>query len=313
MPLDLASAQVATTAVLNLSLAAVTGACMSDAWLRTGKSPWAMRNAGRLRTFTLASVTAALISFGVLLCLEAAAMAEVPLSEVAPAVSSVLHATHYGFAWKFGIVSLTVIAVASAVCWPPPFAPYGAVLRFAAIGSFLYSRSIVSHAGAAGDFTLAVAADWTHLVLISVWVGEVLVAGFITLRKASDTSTLDKLERANHIQALSNSATIALAGIFMTGLIAAWRGLGSLDNVSGNPYASVLLLKVALVLGAAALGGANRFLVMPRLLAALRGKGDAGVHHQRRFALILQVEAFVLVAVLILAAILSSTSPPAAG
>lgn len=91
------------------------------------------------------------------------------------------------------------------------------------------------------------AADWIHLVLISLWIGEVFVAGLVTLREAAGSGQDGRLDRARYIEALSHSATIALVGIFVTGLISAWRGLGGVENVTGNPYATALLIKLALV------------------------------------------------------------------
>jgi putative copper resistance protein D len=312
MVLDLATTQLAATVALNLSVAVVTGASMSTAWLLAAASQWAARHLRRLRTVTRGAVAAAIVAAFAVLWLEAAAMAEVPVASAAPAVWSVLTATHYGLAWSIGIVAMAVVAATTAIGWRPGRLRAAVALRLVAIGVFLYSRSIVSHAGAGGDVSWAVAADWLHLVLISLWVGEVLVAGFITLRDTADSIRQDRLDRARYVEALSTSATIALTGIVVTGLFSAWRGLGSLDNVTGNPYASVLLIKVALVAAAAVLGGANRLLVMPRLIAQLRNSAPSGFASERRFALILQIEAVILFAALILAAILSSTSPPSA-
>jgi putative copper resistance protein D len=51
---------------------------------------------------------------------------------------------------------------------------------------------------------------------------------------------------------------------------------------------------------------------MPSLLRALTQTSDAAREASGRFARILQVEAIVLIAVLVAAAILTSTSPPMA-
>jgi putative copper resistance protein D len=314
MVLDLATTQQAATVALNLSVAVITGASMSTAWLLAASSQWAARHLRHLRTVTGLAVAAATVAAFAVLWLEAAAMAEVPVASAASAVWSVLTATHYGLAWSIGIVAMAVVAATTATPWRPGRLRAAVALRLLAIGVFLYSRSIVSHAGAGGDVSWAVAADWLHLVLISLWVGEVLVAGFITLRgdTAADSICQDRLDRARYIEALSTSATIALTGIVVTGLFSAWRGLVSLDNATGNPYASVLLIKVSLVAAAAVLGGANRLLVMRRLIAQLRNSVPSGFASERRFALILQIEAVFLFAALILAAILSATSPPSA-
>ena len=311
---DLAFAQRVATVLLYLSVAMLVGAGAATLWLGRSTSPWAAGMLPRLRKAMLGCFAAAMASYVAVLWLEAASMAEVPLAQAFPAVQSVITATHYGYAWMLGAAALMVAWAATAV---RPRAPAlgpgaGSVLRLAALALFLYSRSIVSHAGAAGDFTWAVAVDWVHLVLVSAWVGEVIVAGLIVLRGEPAAGQDNRVECARYVEALSTSATIALVGIFITGILGAWRGLGSPDQVFGNPYGTMLLIKVGLVLCAAALGGMNRFVVMPALLARLRGTpltGGAGTH---KFALVLQVEAVILLTVIVAAAVLSSTPPPTA-
>lgn len=312
MELDLAFAQRVATVVLNLSLATLVGTGTATLWLRRARSPWAAGMLPRLRRAILACLTAAMLTYVVVLWLEAASMAEVPVAEAFPAVQSVITATHYGYAWMLGAAALIVAGVTTVV--QPRLVAIGpaSVLRLGALALFLYSRSIVSHAGAAGDLTWAVAVDWVHLVLISLWVGEVIVAGLITLRGEPAAGQKNRAECVRYVEALSNSATIALVGIFVTGILSAWRGLGSLDQVFGNPYGTMLIIKVGLVLCAAALGGMNRFVVMPALLAGLRRNTVSEPGAARKFALVLQVEAVILLAVIVAAAILSSTPPPTA-
>jgi putative copper resistance protein D len=312
MESDLALVQQVVTAILNLSVATIVGSGMATVWLRGKSSGWAADMLPRLRRAMLAGAVAATATHLAGLWLEAAAMAEVPLPEAFPAVQSVITATHYGMAWMLGAAALVVVAVVTVL--RPGARASGAtgVLRLAALALFLYSRSIVSHAGAAGDFTWAVAIDWLHLILISLWVGEVIVAGLVTLRHRVASEPASRADCARYVEALSTSATLALVGIFVTGVLSAWRGLGSLDNAFGNPYATILVVKVALVLCAAALGGLNRFIVMPSLLAGLRSKPAAGDDAAGKFARILHLEAVILVAVIVAAAFLSSTSPPMA-
>lgn len=304
---ELALAQRIATALLDLALAGLVGAGIARLWLRRGVSPWARALDLRLDRALKAGVPAAGLAYGAVLWLEAAAMAEVPLAQAFPAVQSVLSATHYGTAWMIGAGALLVAGLTLVL--PAPAGTAAGLVRLLALAIFLYSRSMVSHAAAGGDLTWAVAADWLHLLLASVWVGEVLVAGLAALR-AQPADPQSRRECGAYVQALSRSATVALAGIAATGAVAAWRGLGAFDNAFGNPYAATLLLKLALVLCAAALGGLNRFLVMPALLRQLRQTGAP--QEGRRFALVLRVEAVFLVAALVAAAFLSSTPPPAA-
>lgn len=308
--MDFATLQLAASVVLNLAVAVVMGASLSGIALRHAASAWAARHAAGLRGAALGATGAAIAASCLLLWLDAASMAEVPLAEAGPAVMAALSATHYGFAWSIGIASLAAIALASAALAWPRAGAVAAWTRLLAIGTFLYSRSIVGHAGAGDGW--AVAVEWMHLALASAWVGEVLVAGLLVLRTPAGPAPGAMPDRAAYIQGLSTIASIALAGIVATGVFSAWRGLGSIENATGNPYAAALLAKLALVACAALLGGVNRFLVMPGLLAGLRGHDDRAARLDRRFAWILQLEALVLAAVLVMAAILSSTSPPTA-
>jgi putative copper resistance protein D len=304
---ELALAQRIATALLNLALAGVVGAAIARLWLRRGVSPWARALDLRLHGAMRAGVAAAGLAYGAVLWLEAAAMAEVPLAQAFPAVQSVLAATHYGLAWMSGAGALLVLGLTLVL--PGGRGAAAGLLRLVALAALLYSRSTVSHAAAGGDFTWAVAADWLHLVLASVWVGAVLVAGLAALR-AQPADPQSRLECGAYVQALSRSATVALAGIVATGAVSAWRGLGTIGNAFGNPYADTLLLKLTLVLCAAALGGLNRFSVMPALLKGLRQAGPTPPATRRRFVLILRVETVFLLAALVTAAFLAATPPP---
>lgn len=311
MEADLELARRFVTVALNLSVAMLVGASAAHLWLRSARSPWGIGLVPRLRKLMLATLAAAATAYVALLWLEAASMAEVPLGEAFPAVRSVITATHYGLAWMVGAAALLVLAFTLRVRQGERPGAAAPLVRVAALGVLLYSRSMVSHAGAAGDFTWAVLVDWVHLVLASLWVGEVIVAGLVTLRTRPEWESKNRGECARFVKSLSTSATIALAGIFVTGALSAWRGLGSFENAFGNPYGTILLVKLGLVLCAAGLGGLNRFVVMPKLLDQLRNpKPAAGP--DARFAFILQVEACILVAVLVAAAVLGSTSPPTA-
>ncbi len=177
------------------------------------------------------------------------------------------------------------------------------MLNLLGLAAFLYTRSMVSHASANGDFSASMMADWIHLVLISAWVGEVFVAGVLTLAADPAERVDDRSDCMAYIDALSTSATYALVGIVATGLASAWFNLGSPRALVGNPYGATLLAKLTLVALAVLLGGYNRFLVMPSLPAASA---------LQRFRWVLRIEAVVLLGVLVLAAVLSSTSPPTA-
>jgi putative copper resistance protein D len=244
-----------------------------------------------------------------LLWLQSATMAETSLSQALPAVTSMVRSTHYGHAWLGGIASLLVVAT---VAWRSRTSWSLTMTAGAGLAVFALTRSLVSHAAAQGDATLAVAVDWTHLVLVGLWAGMVFVATRVLqqpLRLASD-----RLDAASWISRLSTTATVALAGIAVTGLANTWRGTnGALGQLVGSPYGDALFIKLALAFAAAGLGGFNRFRLLPGLLGNLRATSSDASQGLARFRRTLQVEAAVLLAVLIAAAFLSSSPSPGDG
>jgi putative copper resistance protein D len=301
---DLEPALNAATVALNLALAVAVGAGATWLSFAGAGSQWAARQARTVRRAGLAALAAALAASACVLWLKAAAMAEVPLAQAGAAVWSMLTATHLGLAWQIGIGALvfSMLALARASRARLP-----AVLSLAGLAVFLYTRSMVSHAAAGGDASWPMFADCLHSMMACLWVGEVGVAAFLIQPPGAREGHNDS---AACIASLSRSATFALGGIVATGLFSAWHKLGGPGALVGNPYGTTLLGKLALVAAAAMLGGFNRFVVMPPLLAALRDSDAAA--HARRFTIILRIESAVLLAILIVAAILSSTAPPMA-
>jgi putative copper resistance protein D len=303
MGAGLETAQQLVTALLNLAVAVLTGAAMSRRWLGGDTSGWAEVRRAPVRRVAVAAALVALAADVAWLWLESAAMAEVPVADAAGATWTMLTSTHLGLAWCTGFAGL-VVATAGALCAGP------VILTLTGLAVFWYTRSMVSHAASDGDVSVRLLADWVHLGLVSLWVGEVILAGGVMLRATGDMSAADRRARAAYIASLSSSATFALAGIVVTGLYAAWRGLGGLGNLVGNPYGNTLLAKLLLVGAAALLGGFNRFFVMPPWRAR-ESAGDASPEaFPLRFKRILWIETLVLLAVMVLAAWLASTSPP---
>ncbi len=301
------------TVVLNLAVAVAVAAAATRLWTARCASPWAQLQHRRVRRIGVAALVATMLASVCVLWLEAAAMAEVPVAQARAETWMMLTATHFGIAWQVGMAALVGAVIAMALATPGRRESHWTLASLAGIAVFLYTRSMVSHASAAGDFSFMMLVDWMHLLLVCVWVGEVFVSGVVVLPALPDVALDNRADYCRYVESLSTSATVALAGIFATGLFNAWFNLGSLSALISNPYGTTLLIKVALVLGAATLGGFNRFIIMPGLIAALGDAGTAQVKSARQFTLILRIEAIVLLGVLVMAAVLSATSPPTAG
>jgi putative copper resistance protein D len=304
----LETAQHLVTALLNLAAALLTGASVSRLWLGRDASAWAEARRAPVRKAAIAGAVAALLADIAWLWLESAAMAEVPVTEAAGATWSMLSSTHLGFASSIGMIALLLAIAGALIGGGRSQGP--ALLTLGALAVFWYTRSMVSHAASEGDLSLRLLADWVHLGLISLWVGEVMLASGAILRTAGNMTAADRHARAAYVASLSSSATFALAGIFLTGLYTAWRSLGGFGNLLGNPYGNTLVVKLLLVGVAAMLAGFNRFFVMQPWLARESAGSAASALFPLRFRRILWIEALVLLAVVVAAAWLAATPPP---
>jgi putative copper resistance protein D len=236
-------------------------------------------------------------------------MGGVPMVAAAAMLPSVAMTTYVGRSWAGGAAGLLLLLAGVS-------GGTGGAARLAVAGIgitvFVYARAAVSHAGDFGLTSVQLLVEGAHLWAISLWLGAVVVAAFVVLRKANPGYAIDRTSVAAWIEALSATATGALAVIVSTGIVNAWRGVGSVANLTGSAYGTTLLVKVGLVAIAIGLGGLNRFTAMPRYLTALRSPHAPVSPSQQRFVQVLRIEAVVLFAALVVAAVLSSSPLPPA-
>lgn len=302
---------LAATVLVNLGLAGIVGAWASALWLRGAASPWAVRSRRRSWAALQAALAFTVVSDVLLLWLQVAYLAGAPLTDAAAMLPRMIEQTYAGRSWARGVLGLLLLLVAAG----GPALRQGALrLAVAAIGItvFVYSRAAVSHAGDFGPASLQLLVECIHLWAISVWLGVVGIAAFAVLVDPVGMTALERADVARWVRALSAVATGALIVVAGTGLLNAWRGVGSAANLVGNAYGNTLLVKVGLVAVAVALGAFNRFRVMPRLVDALRAPLGLQARPHERFVRVLRIEAVVLFAALIAAAVLSASPSPSA-
>jgi putative copper resistance protein D len=286
-------------AIVDAGGALAIGALAVALLLARGDSPG--RAAARRTALRALSAGAALalVADVALLWIEAMSMAEVGPAAALPEMRGIALDTHFGRAWLAGFVSLVLLLVARAGV-RRGLADLRAAAVFACL-TFALARAGTSHVGADG-FGVATLVMAVHLLATGTWAGGVAVAACVMRRGAPD---------AAWVRALSRLATIALALAAATGVaVGLVETQGSLAPLASSRWGFVLDAKLALVAAAVALGGFNRFVAMPPLLAALDGGADDG-RARRRFARVLAVEAFVLLAVVLVAAVLANGEPPA--
>ncbi|AZQ54838.1 copper resistance D family protein [Burkholderia cenocepacia] len=301
--------RLVAVAIQNAGFAVVVGALLGRHWLARGASAW-QRDVGRrlvamLRSASVVSLLASLAAFWA----HCALMSEVSLLDAGPAVRSMLAGTGFGHAWLAGTVFMLVVVLLS-------FVTHKNDVRFsfammAALACVALARSNGGHPVDAGLFSAPVWVDWLHLLAISAWIGLVLVTAFGVMPRLIRMPESERATGASFVQSLSDASTYALVVLFATGAYNGWRGVDTPANLLASTYGQILLLKLALVLIAAMLGGHNRFFGMPTLLAALKNPAAAmPAGSLKRFGTVLRIEAVVLGGVLMAAAVLVSSPLP---
>jgi copper transport protein len=208
--------------------------------------------------------------------------------------------THLGQAWMvtsfawFGVLALLVAA------WTTP-RKRESLLGAAGVLTLgiAFGLSWASHPASRG--TLALIADYLHVLAAALWVGGLVSLAIIAASSRSLPSPAREAVARVSILRLSRLAAPAVAIVASAGVYLALRELPAVSDLFTSRYGITLLIKSLIVLGALALGGYHRRFVTNRLVAG------APVASIRRS---LSLEMALLFVVLVLAAILSQTAPP---
>ncbi|WP_157636171.1 CopD family protein [Burkholderia ubonensis] len=237
------------------------------------------------------------------LWLQAAVMSGLPLAEAGGAVGAVLTASHYGIAWSVGFVG-TLLAMLGGV-WHRRGLP----LFAAGLVAWAAGKAAASHAAAPGDFSMREAVHVVHLCATALWAGSVIVAAQVLRRGAPGTRAAAG-QRAAFCAGLSHLATAALVVVLATGFYNVMLDTAHASApLLGIAWGRLLAVKLTCVAAAVALGGWNRLRVLPDLCAQAGQDGAATTVAQGRFNAWLTAEAFVMLIILVLAAVLGHTSP----
>ncbi|CAN7271635.1 CopD family protein [Trinickia sp. LjRoot230] len=295
--------------IQNVGFAVVVGGLLSSRWLARGDSTW-QDNVGRrlvltVRVASVLSLLASVLAFWA----HCALMSESTLLDAGPAVWSMLVRTGFGHAWLAGAVFMLCVIVLTVLrSHRDSRFPLGIWLALAGVA---LARSNGGHPVDAGLFSLPVWVDWLHLLAISAWVGLVLVTTYVVMPRLLDAPGSETQTSTSFVQRLSDTSTYALMILFSTGAYNGWRGVNTPVNLLESTYGQILLLKLVLVLIAAALGGHNRFFEMPTLMSTLKNAEQTiPTEPLRRFGTVLHVESLILLGVLMVAAVLVSSPLP---
>ena len=303
--------QIASTVLINLSLAWIAGVLAARLWLLRPATAWQKATVAQLSGAMLAGLAAC--AAGILLSLwsESSAMGDVPWLAAWPACKEMLTSTHYGHA---GVAAVALLALAMLAHWVQRQS--GAGKRY--VGSVglllllvLVARVTIGHAFEHGFASVGFVMEWLHLLFMSVWTGIVLVAGWLVLPRVPAAGLAPASGLASYLRSMSGWAYAALLGILATGAYNAWRTLGSPRDLLDADYGQVLAFKLCMVVLAVALGAFNKFFGLPAATSA--SMSAAGPERGLRMVIsVLRIESVALLLALGAAAILSNSAPPSA-
>ena len=205
--------------------------------------------------------------------------------------------THFGVAAGLRLLGGLVVALAlsRAVANPPRMPTVVTALTGGAlvIASFAFDGHTVTE----GPRWLHSIASVSHVSAAAVWSGGVvLLADLLWRRHRRGADVIRPLMRFSRMAA----SALVLAGA--AGTVMAILVLNRFADLWSTPWGRLLLAKIALVAVAAAIGGHNRWVLIP----AVERHGEPAVHRRLRRAAV--VEAIALLCVAVITAFLVAAS-----
>lgn len=179
-----------------------------------------------------------------------------------------LRETHFGRVWLWRLPALALLWLAWGWSMRHDRAPVACWLMLLGVAAIALTRSQTGHAADHGDWTVAVAIDWAHLMAAGAWVGSVFAMSLVIFPRLLRAGTAAVGWSAEIFQRLSTLSGAALAVVLAAGIYNAVTRLGSVAALWTTPYGIILDVKLSIVLAMILIGAHNRYSKLPRLLLA---------------------------------------------
>ena len=178
-------------------------------------------------------------------------------------------------------------------------APLSKVIGLLGAAGAPASFALAGHSRSAGPGPVVLAADVAHALAGAVWLGGLVGLALLIRRIGVRPFTV-----AVTVSRFSALAGGTLGVVAVTGLLLAWRIVGSWAALTGTAYGRVLLAKVTAVAIVAAVAGWNRWNLVPRLTRTV-----GSIDIAKLLARTMRVEAAVICAILAATGVLVGLSP----
>jgi putative copper resistance protein D len=259
--------------------------------LRSPEAVAVRKQAPRIAAIGLAVAVA---SGAIWVLLQAAAMSGLPFGEAmtVDVLSTVATGTQFGLTQD---VRFTLAIVLAGCLIFDHLAPWRWLGLLSALG-LIASIAWTGHAGAGvGELgTLHLAADVLHLIGAGAWLGGLvsLTLLFNVVHRGGSASmffTRDATKR------FSTLGIVCVGTLILTGIVNAWRLVGSLHALVFSEYGRLLTFKIGLFAIMLVFAAVNRFWLMPRLVLSSRHQPQFNSLRQLSLSSIIEIVLGVII------------------
>jgi putative copper resistance protein D len=244
-----------------------------------------------------------------LLLVRVMQMSSTSAAEAIGLLPSVLRETHFGKTWAVHLVGLLLLWV----CWSAQAQVsrrWTACITLMVLYLLTLTYSATSHAADAGDFTLQEWNDCVHLAAAASWGGGIFAALLLILPWFWQHAHHNRKFLNDILRRLSALSAVALAVVVASGSLNMAIRLGSFANLLDSPYGHILIGKLFLVAAMVAIGGINRFILIPEVARWVK-RPTANDQSALRWLLAgLRADAILVLLVLTAASMLIQGMPP---
>jgi copper transport protein len=186
--------------------------------------------------------------------------------------------TSYGEAAVARLLLLAVLAALAATAT----ASVVRVLRrqvatLSAAAATLLTLTLAGHARTGRWVALALPLDLVHLAAAATWIGGLAILTFVVLPQDHDGDTAPLVARFSRI------AAVAVGAVVATGVVQAYRQLGSLEGLRTTNYGRLLVIKTVAVAVVVVFGALSRSLVRSQVDAEVLVTPSGGPVEQGGF------------------------------
>ena len=228
-------------------------------------------------------------------------------------------ATRFGNVWMTRMIESSILMIIAFAVWRKAaksnMAPTRAeMLAVLVMGlAVLVTSSLIAHGAATGQLA-AILIDFFHNAAASIWIGGLILMGFVAIPKLA--SLADERARLAAISILiprfSTIVVTVLGLVLITGPLLLFFIESDLSLTLASTYGKVLAAKLGLAGAMVAMGAYSQFVIQKKAVSAMVGGGSAiDMGSLGRFGRMLKAETGVGIALLLLVSLMANSALPA--